>query len=296
MNLSPVLKHRYLDANGAPLAGGKLYSYVSGTTTPQATYTDAGGLTPNANPVVLDANGEANIWLDPASSYKFILKDSTDVSQWTVDGVVGLLAPGAVVTDSVADGAVTTAKIANDAVDSTKLKDSASVDADRAVTTNHIRDSAVTAAKIASDAVTTVKIVDANVTTAKIADAAITQAKRAALGQQISSSCGTFDGTYGSATDVTNLSINITTTGRPVFIGLISDSAAATIGSAAGTLTVAILRGITTVHTSQTISTKASASSIMHIDVPAAGTYTYKVQISGSSVVFKNCQLVAFEL
>ncbi len=82
------MKFRAFDSNGDPLAGGKLYSYAAGTTTPQTTYTNAGGTT-NANPVVLDANGEADVWMDPALAYKFILKNSLDVTQWTVDNIPG---------------------------------------------------------------------------------------------------------------------------------------------------------------------------------------------------------------
>lgn len=84
--LLPVLKQRFFDSNGDPLVGGQLYSYVAGTSTPAATYTDEAGATPNTNPVVLDANGEADVWLG-AGSYKFILTDSDDVVQWTVDDV-----------------------------------------------------------------------------------------------------------------------------------------------------------------------------------------------------------------
>jgi len=85
-SVAPSIRQRFFSANGAPLAGGKLYSYAAGTSTPQATYTDNTGATPNANPVVMDANGEANIWLADLS-YKFVLKDSSDVTQWTVDNV-----------------------------------------------------------------------------------------------------------------------------------------------------------------------------------------------------------------
>lgn len=157
-SLAPMIKQRYLDSNGNPLAGGKLYSYQANTSTPQATYTDSTGVTPNANPVILDANGEANVWLDVSLSYKFILKDSTDATQWTVDNVVGLITNNAVSTAALQDGSVTTAKLADDAVTSAKLADDASIDANRAVTTNHIRDSAVTAAKLASLAVTRDKL------------------------------------------------------------------------------------------------------------------------------------------
>jgi len=82
--VTPTAKTQFLDAAGAPLVGGKLYTYVAGTTTPQATYTDATGATPNSNPVILDSRGEANIWLGEAT-YKFKLTDSDDVEIWTVD-------------------------------------------------------------------------------------------------------------------------------------------------------------------------------------------------------------------
>lgn len=84
--LCPLPKFRAFDSNGAPLAGGFLWSYAAGTTTPLATYTDQGGGTQNANPVQLDANGEANVWLG-AASYKLKLTDSAGVVQWTVDNV-----------------------------------------------------------------------------------------------------------------------------------------------------------------------------------------------------------------
>jgi hypothetical protein len=79
-------KLQFFDTNGNPLVGGKLYSYAAGTVTPLATYTDAGGATPNANPVILDSRGEASVWLASAV-YKFALYTSTGVLVWTVDNV-----------------------------------------------------------------------------------------------------------------------------------------------------------------------------------------------------------------
>lgn len=84
--LAPVIKHKFFTADGLPLAGGKLYSYQAGTTTPLATYTDYGGSSANANPVVLDANGECDLWLG-SQAYKFTMHNSADVLQWTVDNV-----------------------------------------------------------------------------------------------------------------------------------------------------------------------------------------------------------------
>jgi hypothetical protein len=86
--LSPVLKQRFFDANGVPLAGGMLYSYEAGTSTPKPTYTNYTGLTPNPNPVILDANGYANVWLsEDSEGYKFILEDSLGNLIFTVDDV-----------------------------------------------------------------------------------------------------------------------------------------------------------------------------------------------------------------
>lgn len=115
-NLAPALRQFYYDSNGNPLSGGLLYSYQAGTTTPQVTYTDSTGGTPNANPVVLDASGGAQVWLDPSLSYKFILKDVNLVQQWSVDNVIGTLAAGSVITATIQDGSVTRAKLAAGAV------------------------------------------------------------------------------------------------------------------------------------------------------------------------------------
>lgn len=85
-SLLPWIKTRFFDEDGNPLAGGKLFSYYAGTSTPLATYTDQSGLTANTNPVILDANGEANVWINTAA-YKFVLKDANDVVLFTVDNV-----------------------------------------------------------------------------------------------------------------------------------------------------------------------------------------------------------------
>jgi hypothetical protein len=83
----------YFDDNGNPLAGGLVYTYVAGTTTPLATYTDSGGGTPNANPVVLDSAGRANIWYDGSKLYKIVLKSSAGATIRTSDNV-GMSADG----------------------------------------------------------------------------------------------------------------------------------------------------------------------------------------------------------
>ncbi len=86
MSFLPYPKFRgYVPSTGAVLAGGKLYSYAPGTSTAKATYTTSALTTANANPTVLDSEGEAMVYLSGA--YKFVLKTSADVEVWTEDNV-----------------------------------------------------------------------------------------------------------------------------------------------------------------------------------------------------------------
>lgn len=67
---SPVPKFHSFLPNGSPNAAGCVYTFASGTSTPQATYTDFTGNTTNSNPVQLDGNGEFQIWITSAI-YRF---------------------------------------------------------------------------------------------------------------------------------------------------------------------------------------------------------------------------------
>lgn len=80
---------QFFDSNGDPLAGGLLYTYNAGTTTPVSTYTSRSGAAFNTNPIVLDASGRtpAEIWLDGGSLYKFVLKNSTFVQIGSYDNI-----------------------------------------------------------------------------------------------------------------------------------------------------------------------------------------------------------------
>jgi len=87
---------QFFDSNGIPLAGGKLYTYAAGTSTPAVTYTSSAGAlgAQNANPIILDSAGRvvAQVWLENNSSYKFTLATSADVTLWTKDNVPGIFA------------------------------------------------------------------------------------------------------------------------------------------------------------------------------------------------------------
>ena len=73
----PFVKARFFDRCGKPLAGGKVYTYEANTTTAKTTYKDPYGLTPNTNPIILDAAGEADIYLD--GTYRIRITDRNDV-------------------------------------------------------------------------------------------------------------------------------------------------------------------------------------------------------------------------
>ena len=105
--LTPSPKIQFFDANGNPLAGGKLYTYASGTSTPLATYTDYTGTTANTNPIILDSRGECNLWLSGAL-YTLTLKTATDVLIWSVDGVNGSFTAANISYTPAGAGAVTT--------------------------------------------------------------------------------------------------------------------------------------------------------------------------------------------
>ena len=90
--------------NNAPLTGGKLYTYLAGTTTPVATYSNDTG-TPNTNPIILDADGECNLYLDDDIAYRLILKDANDVVYFDRDNVYSI--------GSSADAAANSASNAN---------------------------------------------------------------------------------------------------------------------------------------------------------------------------------------
>jgi len=94
VNLSPVAgaAQQFFSNSGVPLAGGLLYTYAAGTTTPLATYTSANGATANSNHIVLNSAGrlDSEVWLTSTLTYKFLLKDSDGVTIATYDDIPGI--------------------------------------------------------------------------------------------------------------------------------------------------------------------------------------------------------------
>ncbi len=80
--LSPVFGAgaQLFNNQGIVLSGGKIWTYLAGTTTPAATWTDSTQIITNANPIILDSAGRLSneMWLQSGSTYKLILTDSNN--------------------------------------------------------------------------------------------------------------------------------------------------------------------------------------------------------------------------
>lgn len=83
--LMPLPKLQFLSLLGAPLVGGKIYTFAAGTTNPKATYSDAAGTTPQPNPIPLNARGEPSSPIYWSGNYRVELRDALGVLVYTVD-------------------------------------------------------------------------------------------------------------------------------------------------------------------------------------------------------------------
>jgi len=102
---------QFFDNNGVPLAGGFIYTYLAGTTTPQATYTSNSGSIAQANPIVLDSSGRVpsgEIWLNQLVLYKFVLQTSAGVTIGTYDNISSIAGSIPVISDFTGTGSQTT--------------------------------------------------------------------------------------------------------------------------------------------------------------------------------------------
>lgn len=84
-SLMPPPKQQFLNSQGAPLVGGKVYTYAAGTTNPKATYTDSAGKAQQQNPIPLNARGEPAAPIFWSGNYRVDLYDAAGNLVYTVD-------------------------------------------------------------------------------------------------------------------------------------------------------------------------------------------------------------------
>jgi len=105
VNLSPLAgaAAQFFDNNGVILAGGKIYTYSAGTTTPIAVYTSSSGSIAHTNPIILDSAGRVpsgEIWITSGVSYKFVIYTTLSTLIGTYDNISFLQASGVALTPS----------------------------------------------------------------------------------------------------------------------------------------------------------------------------------------------------
>jgi hypothetical protein len=113
-NLYPLPKQHYHAPDGALAVGYQLCFFEPGTANPKTTWQDPLQVATNTNPVILDARGEADVWL--TGTYDVALKTPGGATVWTVLAYSG----GPISTVSTAqEGLVENGSFETNAIDNT---------------------------------------------------------------------------------------------------------------------------------------------------------------------------------
>lgn len=111
--IATIPRFQFSDSLGVPLVGGTLTTYLTNTTTPTNTWQDQALTTANSNPVLLDATGSCVLWLDPAITYKFVLKNALGVTVWTDNNISGAGTATSILAEASVAAAATAALAAS---------------------------------------------------------------------------------------------------------------------------------------------------------------------------------------
>lgn len=158
--------------------------------------------------------------------------------------------------------------------------------------------------------ITPTELANDSVTTPAILNSAVTRPKLAAVGQQVSGSSGTYTTVSTLPVTVTNCSVTLTTSGRPVMLMAMSGYFGGTSVNSTTNIFFGFTRNTTAISTAAIINATGGSStgvtlslpagSLAFLDVVGAGTYTYtifaQVNGAGSTAFATGIQLVAYEL
>ena len=109
VNLSPLFNGQTMfGPTGLPLAGGQLYCYQAGSSTPLTTYTTSSGNIPCSNPIILGSDGKLpyELWLQYGYSYKLILEDANSNIVDTYDNIAGIITQIPATSPALPSGAI----------------------------------------------------------------------------------------------------------------------------------------------------------------------------------------------
>jgi len=162
----------------------------------------------------------------------------------------------------------------------------------------------ITASNIANATITTTQIASATILGSNIAAATVAKTNLVALGEQITTSSGTYSIT-GVSFWVTppNQTVTITTTGRPVMLMVIDGSGV--LSASSGTMQARWNRDSGTIIASDEILSANLAGAVMTlparttVDTPTAGTHTYEWQFLGpvgENIQILGMRFIAYEL
>lgn len=182
-------------------------------------------------------------------------------------------------------GLTASSKIQDNAITTVKILDGE-------IGTNQLAAADITEAKLATGVITEAKIADDVVTYAKFDTVAITRKKLYPITLSVSETSGIFSSSGTSYVDVTNLSINYTTSGlRPVIVSIEPyEGSTGYIGvSSDNNVSIRILRNGSDTIYQHTYANNIEggfhgarrhlAPGICYIGVETAGTHNYKVQV-----------------
>ena len=116
MSLVPLydLTQQFNNKNGAVLVGGRLYVYYVGRTELATTWADEDAAAQNTNPVLLDNNGRAPIFVDDSYSYTLVVCDRAGTELFSQDitpGGAGSVGGRIVYHDDTLSGAGTVSSL-----------------------------------------------------------------------------------------------------------------------------------------------------------------------------------------
>jgi hypothetical protein len=95
----PINSTQFIPGGNVPANGGKLFFYVSNTSTKQTVYKDSAAAVAHTNPLVLDSGGNipsgGEVWFPTGETFKVVFAPSTDTDPpispyWTKDTLSGM--------------------------------------------------------------------------------------------------------------------------------------------------------------------------------------------------------------